>query len=257
MKFQFVLWSALVMPLTAGTVTVTAASSFLPLSSGMDFCSQSVPGVTSCDISAIFSDPTGRSTGRVFASAAADYGSLSGDISIEINRGLGGFSGSYQSSFGSDITVLGGTGDGTLITHYHLISFYDWGGAGTGLPLPPSYQFQQEGTLVNYTPALHFPSDNLEEDFDVTSQFTFGEPFLLSAGTSVAYVNEEGFMGGVDTGSSAQITGYTVLDSSGAVVADATVQPTSIPEPGTLWLGVAGGLLIVMNKHQVPREPGS
>jgi len=187
----------------------------------------------------------------VSGSATADYGSISGGIFVGIDSGDA--SGSYGSSFGEQVIVLGGSGDGTLITHYQLVSF-DAEERATGLTVPPSYQFQQGLTTINYTPFLPHPNFNpvssLTEDFDVTSRFTFGEPFLLSAYTHAEYRNPQ--TGGrafiLQTSSSAQITGYTVLDSGGAVAADAIVERTAIPEPGTLWLGMAGVLMIVVNR---------
>jgi hypothetical protein len=265
MKFVFTLWSALSMPLAAGTVSLDASSTLPPdLQPGTTQCSQDVPvGLASCRISAFFSDPAGRNTAAVFATAAADHGAISGDVFVAIDSGNA--SASYQSAFADLVTVLGGSGVGTLITHYHLVSFDDEERA-EGLGLPPSYQFQQGGTSVDYTPDLPHPNTNpvstLTEDFDVTSPFIFGEPFGLSASTRAVYLNPMGPARAytLETSSSAQITGYTVLDLSGAVVAEATIQRDSIPEPATKWLALAGCLSIAtMNlaKRKAPRGAGN
>jgi hypothetical protein len=90
-------------------------------------------------ISATFSDPTGRYSAHVDMSAATDFGNI---------RGAGGpfndetVEAIYQGSFTDSVTVLGGSGAGTLITHYHLISS-DLQMHLPGLAFPPFYVFAQ------------------------------------------------------------------------------------------------------------------
>ena len=91
----------------------------------------------------------------------------------------------------------------------------------------------------------------LIEDFDVISPVIFGEPILLSASTGAHHgINVLQCCGNsfedLQTSSSAQITGYTALDSSGATLAGATVIIGSVPEPGTVWAGMIAALLFTI-----------
>ena len=191
------------------------ASSNLPFSRTWhaSYCTQSSIGPVSCSINFNFSDPTGRNSVGGTSTATADFGSVTGAT------GGGGRNGTvsayYQSSFGDYVTVLGGSGEGTLITHYHLVSSDEVMGAiPVSFAVPPLYRFLQGDNAVGHTPNLqHIPSDNpmasLTEDFDVTSPVIFGGLIPLAAGTRTEFtVSPDGGLGAsLSTIASAQLTG--------------------------------------------------
>jgi hypothetical protein len=247
-------------PLSAGTVITQASSSlpFDPSGAGFPptdstFCAQSDIGPVSCMITADFAFRIRSSHADI--SGAADFGSISGSLFTAVVRG--DVAGLDQSSFGDFVTVLGGTGQGTLITHYQLVSTGEQD-RQPGVPLAPFYRFVQGNVAVEHTPALPVSQpqsvSTLLEDLDVTSTITFGVPLPLAAGTrveqSLGLLNDFGSAG---TTSSAQITGFTVLDSGGNVVADSmiqrsfsTAQPDPFaPEPGTFAMILSAGVIIL------------
>jgi len=162
--------------------------------------------------------------------------------------------------------VLGGSGEGTLITHYHLESTDGVTGQITpNFAVPPLYRFLQGDDAVGHTPNLeHIPFDNptasLAEDFDVTSPVIFGELIPLAGGirTEYALSPDGGQGGGLSTIASAQLTGYTVLDSDGMILPGAVVQRSFspaqpdpfAPEPSTVWMGVGGTLILLEYKRR-------
>lgn len=162
------------------------------------------------------------------------------------------------------MTVLGGSGEGTLITHYHLVSSDSEQGLPASFAVPPLYRFLQGDDAVGHTPDLaHIPIDNpmasLTEDFDVTSPVIFGELIPLAAGTRTEYnFAADGNFGIVQvTTASAQLTGYTVLDSNGMILPGAVVQRSFsqqpdpfAPEPSTVWMGIGGTLILLENKRR-------
>jgi hypothetical protein len=250
-------------PLAAGTVSMQASSN-LPFSPpGTSYCTQSGIGPVSCSINFNFSDPTGRNSVGGQSTATADFGSITGFlVGGGTNANLSAY---YQSSFGDYVTVLGGSGVGTLITHYHLVSSDSEQGLPPSFAVPPLYRFLQGGDTVAHTPDLaHIPIDNpmasLTEDFDVTSPVIFGERIPLAAGTRTDFnFAADGNFGVVlVTTASAQFTGYTVLDSNGMILPGAVVQRSFspaqpdpfAPEPGTLWMGIGGTLILLENKRR-------
>jgi hypothetical protein len=159
----------------------------------------------------------------------------------------------YLASFANDVLVTGGTGKGTLIAQYQIT-------AGSGQigdpslnpnePLQnPSFAFVQGSVKENFAPALTNSASLINESLDVTSSFQFGAPFAFGAETQdvcCVYSNfgrsDEG-----SAGSSLQLTGFTVLDASGHVVADAQIIPgqalgTGVftPEPLSGYLTLLG-----------------
>jgi hypothetical protein len=150
-----------------------------------------------------------------------------------------------------------------LITHYHLISSGEQAG-DPGVVLAPFYRFVQGNVAVEHTPALPPTLDGivstLSEDLDVTSTITFGVPLTLGAGARITQpvfgANSRAF---TIINSSAQVTGFTVLDSAGHVVDDATIQRSFstvqpdpfAPEPGTLALIVTGGAIVLLLRRTV------
>jgi hypothetical protein len=199
----------------------------------------------------------------VEVSGSADFGSISGHLFEAVDHD-GSAAGSDQSTFGDFLTILGGTGQGTLITHYQIISSGQQD-REPFVPLAAFYRFLQGNTIIEHSPALPAPLartpdvSRLSEDLDVTSLFTFGVPLPLAAGMRIPQpLSGPGGTGSVSTSSSAQITGFTVLDSSGGVVADATIQRSFsttppdpfVPEPGTLAMMVTGGVLLILLRRR-------
>ena len=241
------------LPIFAGMVTTQAASG-RPLVSGSAYCADSRTGPVSCAIDPIFSDPTGRNDAVAMIQATADFGTISGDVAIfSTNTSI---SASYQSSAGDDVRVLGGSGIGTLITHYRLVSS-DQQITAPGRQVPPFYRFLQGNSVVEHTPDLPERDSTLvstlTEDLDVTSPVVFGTPIPLAAGTRAGFDDPHGggrFFG-LETTSSAQIAGYTVLDANGNVLPGAVVQRTFsadpdpfVPEPATVWMGIWSVVLL-------------
>ena len=191
------------------------------------------------------------------ASATADFGYIAGFL---VGGGTNAYlSASYDSSFADYVTVLGGTGQGTLITHYQLASSDEANGVMPSFAVPPSYSFFQAGFIRQYTPNLqHMPSDNpdasLTENFDVSTPVTFGQLLLLGASTSTqfSFYAESGRGSSLFTSASAKLTGYTVLDSDGTILSASSVQRSfsDAPEPGTLWVGIGGTLILLGSKRR-------
>ena len=249
-------------PLSAGTVITEASSSLpfvgspaVPPAPESTFCAQSAIGRVSCMITADFA--LRIVSGHAEISGAADFGSISGSLFLSVDRG--DVAGEDRSSFGDFVTVLGATGQGTLITHYHLVSTGQQD-RQPGVSLAPFYRFVQGNVAVEHTPALAAPLSGVPastlEDLDVSSTITFGVLLPLGAGTRLDQLlgrGNSGNFGSTFTTSSAQITGYSVLDSGGKVVADATIQRSFstappdpfAPEPGTFAMMVSGVILVV------------
>jgi len=250
------------LPLVAGTVSIQADSDLpVALPPSDTSCAASSPGNVS------FEGQRRNYTAHVSGSATADFGSITGYIGSSVEQSS--VSSSYSSYFQGYVTVFGGSGVGTLITHYQLISMSEQNFL-PGLAVSPSYSFSQGNTGASHTPALpQLPRTamaTLIEEFDVISPVIFGEPILLSASTGARHgINVLQCCGGsfedLQTSSSAQITGYTALDSSGATLAGATVMIGSVPEPGTLWSGMIGALIFTflhrrrLSKAVRPRQP--
>src|SRR5215831_12015567 len=121
-------------PLVAGTVSIQATSD-LPLTIGSSTCADSSIRLVFCSIWATFGDPLSHKLAASEGTASADFGSLFGAMYV------GGevISGFYQSSFSDFVTVLGGSGAGTLTTHYRLFSS-DTKLTVPGHAVPPSYR---------------------------------------------------------------------------------------------------------------------
>jgi hypothetical protein len=259
-RFHVVLIGLTGVPLSAGTVVIQATSflPFVPFQPGdSTFCDQSDVGPVSCSIRADFQG--GFASAHAEGSTAADFGLISGSILTAATRtGINGFN---KSMFGDFVTILGGTGEGTLITHYHLISTGEQMGE-PNVPLVPFYRFVQANVAVEHTPALPTPPDGVistvPEDLDVTSTITFGVPLPLGAGARIAQSYTADSASTI-VKSSAQIIGFTVLDSSGHVVADATIQrsfSTSPPDPfapelGSLAMILTGGAVVILLRRSV------
>jgi hypothetical protein len=240
-------------PLVAGTVSVQATAD-LPLRTD-NACGDSDVGFVTCSIFAIFSDsPTSHNVALSEGTARADFGSLSGAMYID-GAAISGF---YESSFSDFVTILGGSGTGTLTTHYLLFSSDEQIG-NPGQAVPPFYRFIQGGTIVEHTPNLPQLPDmedaELTENLDITSSIVFGTAFPLGAGTRVSLAPR----GHLDTKSTLTITGFTVLDSAGDAVPGATVQrgfsPVApnvfVPEPDTSATGICStAILIVQFRRQ-------
>ena len=242
--------------LGANTVSVSASSTqpleTLPPGSDVDSCHQSGLGPVSCSIRPTFSDPSGRFGGHVEVFATAEFGLTHGDgIGFTDNAPVGVF---YESSFGDYITVLGGSGVGSLVTHYQLVSSNLWDRL-PGLAVSPFYRFRQGDVAVEHTPNLppsSIPLPNtLTEDFDVSAPVVFGVPIPLAAGTRANFNVPSQRGGSLSTSSTAQLVGYTVLDSAGEIVAGAIIQRSFttevdafVPEPGTLLGGIIGAVFI-------------
>jgi len=256
--------ASLNIPLAAGTVTMQARSNLPPFISPPNWgtsCSQSDTGPVSCFLQFGFDDPTGRQSVGGNASATADFGYIAGFI---VGGGTNAYlSASYDASFADYVTVLGGSGQGRLITHYQLASADEANGVIPSFAVPPSYSFLQAGFVDWYTPNLqHIPFDNpdasLTESFDVSTPITFGQLILLGASTHTefSFYAESGRGSSLYTSASAKLTGYTVLDSDGTILSEASVQRSlsDAPEPGTLWLGI-GGTLILLGSKRLRRRP--
>ena len=137
-------------PLAAGTVSMQASSNQPFSPPGTTYCTQSSIGPVSCSINFNFSDPTGRNSVGGQSTATADFGSITGFlVAGGTNSNLSAF---YQSSFGDYVTVLGGSGEGTLITHYHLVSSDSEQGIPASFAVPPLYRVLQGGDAVAHTP---------------------------------------------------------------------------------------------------------
>ena len=192
------------------------------------------------------------------ASGSAAFGQISAGT-IEGNA-----EGRAVSSFSDQVVVNGGSGTGTLVAHYSLVSegeaYYaapaDFvlaqGGSKTSVE--PSYQYFGGTPVPNPPPGCEYVGYCFSEAYDIATPVVFGAATALGAQLSV------GTSGGTlipphgDTTAYASImlNGYTVLDGAGNVVADAAVTrqklPASFnldftPEPGTwglMLMGLAG-----------------
>jgi hypothetical protein len=193
-------------------------------------------------------------------SASAAFGTLRGGMTEQDSHGY------LVASFGDNVAVTGGSGAGTLVAHYSLVSEGEAQAPGSA-----SFFFVQGGTktsvTANYSVNTGLPvppaSPNCEsvgfcfsESFDVTSPMQFGADLPLGV---QMYVNSPGGTllppnGDVTGNASVELNGYTVLDADGNVVSDAVVTPQNVagldlfpaPEPGTWGLMLMGlaGLMI-------------
>lgn len=193
--------------------------------------------------------------------ASAAFGALSGTVE-ESN----GSSGRSVSSFGDDVIVTGGSGAGTLVSHYALAAT----AAATGGDGAVQFSFVQGATKTGvvptftnfgFTPPLPNPPPQgcqsyglcFSEMFDVSSPIEFGTAVPLGALNSLnsdafGEISVPGGSYAVDAGSSLHLTGYTVLDAGGNVVSAAAVTRQNVagldlfptPEPATWGLMLAG-----------------
>jgi len=241
-----------------GSTISLFANSDRPLEAGVSSCSLSGLGPIACDIHPTFSDPTGRNDAHADVSASAGSASVSaGAFVFSVNTNISAL---YQASFTGSVTVTGGSGTGTLITHWHLISTNSQFRL-PGLAVSPSYFLMQDGAALSFTPNLPTaPPDpdhgGMEvDDLDVSSTFQFGTPLGLGAQTQAQLGQFQFATGNLSVSSSAAITGYTVLDASGAVVPGALVLSNAVPEPGT-WAGTLAGsiLLLAVIRKKLPRR---
>jgi hypothetical protein len=239
-------------PLSA-TSTFTSVSLVVPGSGGSPFpvtgtfnCVQSGTSSASCSDSygsAAPFEPNGE--GDVSASAA--FGSLSSGA-YTVGQRLAGPNATAESWFSDDVLVTGGTGSGTLISHYALAigaqaSPYVYASSS-------GFAFVQGGTNYALTPAASdytFVSNPqlapqgcaygicFSESLDVSSPIQFGSLVPLGALSYLTSTDFAPWGGGdaaldVDPYSNLDLTGFTVLDASGSVVADALVTPQNIPD---------------------------
>ena len=252
-----------VSPLFADSVYVTNSNvanlDGRPLT-GTFYCQQS--GVSSASCATGASSFNGVFDAGGYVQATATFGNVSGNLGE--TRG----SGFFVASFSDDVMVGGGTGSGTLISHYALVvtdDAFDSGPAdfvfvqgSTKTGVVPEYTFLGSGN-PSYT--LHPPpgcgqvGQCFSESFDVSSPIQFGSALPLGAqaylGNPVDSLSP-GRNSGVYAESSLNLTGYTVLDADGNVVSDAVVTPQNLPasfnldftpEPGTwglMLMGLAG-----------------
>lgn len=230
---------------------------------GIINCSQFATASAACQTS--FSTFNGIYDASGAVTAQASFGSASGHAyggGTVLNPGVI----YYLASFANDVVVTGGTGHGTLIAQYQI-------NAGSGQigdpssnpnePLQsPSFAFVQGSVKEDLNPTLTNSASLFNESLDVTSSFQFGTPFAFGAETQdvCCFYSDFGRSDEGSAGSSLQLTGFTVLNSSGQVVASAQLIPgqalgTGIftPEPfsGTLTLlGLAALLFPVVRSRK-------
>jgi len=237
------------LPLQAATVTTFSSSDRL-LDSGSTYCMQTSATVASCSITADFADPTQRNTAHAEVGSAAQFGAVSGSLFLGMDRSANA-SGGYAAYFSDYLTIAGGAGSGTFISHYALTSE----GEEDRFPFfafSPSYRMVQGS--VTAEPILLLPPGafgampHLEASIDVTSTFEFGTPFWFGAGTQLdlSAINTGSSVSWSSTSSSKLVlTGYSVLDAQGQIAGGAQVTRSFIegpnvfiPEPATwmLWL---------------------
>ena len=132
-----------------------------------------------------YSDATGRHGSHVEASASADLDSLSASM-FAYSDDASIFA-TYAVSFSDSLTVLGGSGPGTLIAHFHVIS-ENAQFRTPGYAPSPSYNFQLGQAGLGFTANLPTDPPNPDnggrevDDIDVSSPFVFGQPLPLAAG---------------------------------------------------------------------------
>lgn len=217
-------------------------------------CSQFAVTSAACETG--FSNFTGTIEASANVTAKAGFGSASGSANGggDISPGVM----YYLASFANDVVVTGGTGKGTLIVQYQIT-------AGSGVFVDPSthpdaplaspqFTFVQGSNRENIDTNLIASVAYINESVNVTSSFHFGAPFAFGAETQAVVDDYYSALGtGVDAsgGSSLQLTGFTVLDSSGHVVAGAQIIPgqalgTGIftPEPLSGSLALLGLALL-------------
>ncbi len=255
-SFACVIFVSLAGPaaLLADSFSVTTDGSYYQPRSGPTYCHDSGSSSASCSIE--YELFNGHLQGGASAQAMGTFGSLSGNAEGGgdnlIPKDL-----SYSASFSRYATVTGATGNGTLISHYQLTAFGDavqTGETSYAAANAPSFYFAQGSERTNFVPVLDV-TGNCQSNygnacysgiFNVTSPLTFGAPLALGAQT-------EGPGSGDPVGSelvnssTVDLTGYTVLDSAGNVVADATVTPGAagdfdffVPEPSSIGLALLG-----------------
>jgi len=235
-----------------------------PPPTGTFQCQQSGSASAFCqsDYSAFY----GRVTGGGLSAGTAAFGALTGRM-----QESGGGSGYLTASFGDNVVVTGGSGAGTLVAHYALATTalaYLTDSNKTG-----GFSFVQGATTANVSPVFlnfGFTSPNLNppagcgmfglcfsEMFDVSSPMTFGAALPMGAAT---YLMSDGLgelpvdLGnGLNANTSLTLTGFTVLNAAGSVIAGASVTPQNqpwspTPEPVTWGLMLAGLAILGMRK---------
>lgn len=254
--------------LFATSVTVTAMGGDQQLADpGSTFsCAQSNSSAASCSIA--FTYFRGRVNGYADTMGTAAFGSLSGLAEGGGDHGGAPNMASYDTSFSDYVIVTGGTGNGTLISHYQLTAGGTAAQIGTSdyAPVPtkdtPSFYFVQGSERGSFTPYLTAADNSpgcrgyanacLAQTYDFSSPITFDSSLALGADTQAMLTDFpcsiNGCLGDAGTGfSSLALTGYTVLDSAGNVVADPSVTEVGpngfnffVPEPSSVWLALLG-----------------
>jgi len=217
-------------------------------------CSQFATNSAACQTN--FNSFNGEYGASGSVSATAKFGSASGSAfggGSTLEPGLM----YYLASFANDVVITGAAGTGTLITQYQVTaSSFQIGNPFLNPNTPlndPQFSFVQGSTKLNIFTDLTNAASNITEPVDITSPFQFGTPFAFGAETQAA-VGLYSYLGTGDEGganSSLQLTGFTVLDASGHVVADAQIIPgqalgTGIftPEPFSGCLALIGIALV-------------
>lgn len=230
------------------------------LSIGLDImgtidCSQFSSTSASCSTN--FAALNGQLQAGGTVNAAASFGSASGSAyggGSSFNPGVM----YYLASFANDVVVTGATGTGTLVTDYQISA----GSFQLGDPSinpnealnDPQFSFVQGSTKLNMPTDLTNASPSFtNEPVDITTSFQFGTPFAFGAETQDA-ASLYSYLGPNNEGganSSLKLIGFTVLDSSGNVVAGAQIVPgaalgTGIftPEPLSGLMALVGLALI-------------
>ncbi len=200
---------------------------------GTFYCQQYGTSSASCSTGA--SSFNGRIDVGGSAQASAAFGSAYGGLNEQSSIGR------FVSSFGDDVIVAGGAGTGTLISHYSIAAsaYYSTGGGAalfsfvqgstkTGVSAVYT-DFGYEPPFPTAPPGCQYVGFCFSESYDVSSPVQFGAALPLGA----QIFRELG--GGADLRVSAggygsvNLDGYTVLDASGNVIADATVTRQNVP----------------------------
>ena len=254
----------LILGLVASILVMTASAQALPMPS------------TSTDV-AIFrpisnplcapwcaSDPTFSTVAvgsNYFASASASYGSVGAQVTIHEDA-FGGsrrFLALAESYMLDNITITGPTGTGSIRFEVGL-----HGTASTTLPgiVDPDIQFV---FIANSGAAgSRIQIDSQRDGFPSTTftspdlAYNFGDPITINMILSATLLQFADVIGTVPLiadvgyGSTASVTGFTVLDEQGLPVNNYSIQsqsgavyPVVVPEPGTACL-LLGGLLLLL-----------
>lgn len=217
-------------------------------------CQQS--GITSAACQTNFGQGSYQGGGIVTANAS--FGSASASATGS-GSGLTPGPMYYNTSFNDNLVVTGGTGAGTLIVQYQLTASSIAYVNPTQPPLSlasPEFSFVQGSTRESFYTNLNTSADTVNQSFEVSSPFLFGTPFAFGAETQNFvgdYVSSYPFSDivGAQTESSLQLTGFTVLDASGHVIAGAQLTPQNVagldfftPEPFSGSLALLGLALL-------------